>query len=233
MIKSIASSSSGNAHIVDNEILLDCGVKLDTLREHLGNLTQLSGCLCSHSHQDHASAVEDLLDASVEVYMDEATMDEMELDHYRLHVVEPINETYQIGDFTIKGFPLVHDSEGGTGFLLKGNDKKIAYITDTELVKYNFKGLTHIMIEANYSWAIINRKVKEGKVAHARKNRTIANHLSLEDVKNFLSNIDKSKLREIRLLHLSAENANRKEFKSVVEREFGIPVKIPERVLDT
>ena len=230
MIKSIASSSSGNCHVVDNEILLDCGVKLDTLREHLGNLTKLSGCLCSHSHQDHCSAVEDLLDASVEVYMDEATKDEMELDHYRLHTIEPINETYQIGNFKIKGFPLVHDSEGGTGFLLKGNGKKIAYITDTEVVEHSFRGLTHLMIESNYSWQIINRQVQEGEVARVRKNRTIANHLSLEDVISFLSNIDKSKLREIRLLHLSKKNSNRKQFKREIQEATGIPVKVAPRL---
>jgi len=233
MITSIASSSSGNAHIVDNQVLLDCGVQLNALRKHLGNLTKLSGCLVTHSHQDHCSAVEDLLEASVEVYMDQPTMDEMELDHYRLHTIEPINEIYQIGEWRAKGFPLVHDSAGGIGFLLKGNRKKISYITDTERVEYSFKGLTHLLIESNYSWAIINRKVKEGEVARVRKNRTIANHLSLEDVKNFLSNIDKSKLREIRLLHLSKENADRKEFKSEIEREFGIPVKVPKRVLDS
>ena len=231
MIKSIASSSSGNAHIVDNQVLLDCGVKLDTLRKHLGNLTKLSGCLVSHSHQDHCSAVEDLLTAGIEVYMDEPTKEELKLDHHRLHVVEPINETYQVGDFKVKGFPLIHDSAGGIGFLLKGNEKKIAYITDTEVVRYSFKDLTHLMVESNYSWKILRQKVGKGTVSHVRKNRTIENHLSLEDTKNILENIDRSKLREIRLLHLSAENADREKFKQEIEQEFGIPTKVAKRRL--
>ncbi len=177
---------------------------------------------------DHVFAVDDLLNAGVEVYMDQETSEELELDHHRLHIVEQISKTYEIGDFKVKGFPLVHDSAGGTGFLLKGNNKKIAYITDTRIVESSFRGLSHLLIEANYSWQILKRKVKEGVTSRAKKTRVIENHLSLEDVENFLRNIDRSKLREVRLLHLSDDNSNRELFKRRIEEEFGIPTKVAE-----
>ena len=111
--------------------------------------------------------------------------------------------------------------------MAKGN-YKVLYLTDTAYSRYTFKGVTHALIECNYSDTLLKQNLDEGNVHYARKKRTIDNHMSLEDVMDFLHACDLSRLREIHLLHLSDTNSDEKMFKREVQREFGVPVVVAE-----
>jgi len=220
-IKHIASSSEGNAHLVD-DLLLDCGVGMDELRANV-DITDLAGCLLSHRHSDHSMSTEKLLRAGVNVYASRGTFNALGLSHHRANIVES-GQNFHVGDWTVKAFDTVHDCEQPLGFIFAKDNKKGLYLTDSAYSKYRFKGLTHILIECNYAYDIIMDNMKEGRIHPARKDRTIKNHMGLEDVKEFLRASDTSELEEIHLLHLSDVNSDEKRFKREIEELVGVPV---------
>ena len=67
--KSLASSSHGNAYIVEDEqtrILLECGVSHKQLQKLAGfSLSDIKACLVSHEHKDHAKCVDELIKRGV------------------------------------------------------------------------------------------------------------------------------------------------------------------------
>ncbi len=221
-ITHIASSSSGNAHLVD-DLLLDCGVHIDEIRETV-DLTELSGCLLSHLHQDHSKATENLLRAGVTVYCSRGTAASLGIaDHHNVSVVDK-REQFKVGDWAVKVFETVHDSADPLGFLFQRDDFKGIYLTDSAYSRYKFKGLSHVLIECNFAKDILDANIENGRVHPARKNRVIQNHFSLKDVKKFLREIDKSQLKEVHLLHLSDANSDAERFKREIQELVGIPV---------
>jgi phosphoribosyl 1,2-cyclic phosphodiesterase len=108
------------------------------------------------------------------------------------------------------------------GFLLVNQaGEKLLYATDTYYIKYRFRGLTHIMIEANYSLDILRSNVENGTVAPELKNRLLRSHFSLENVKECLKANDLRNVKEIWLLHLSDGNSDAERFKREIQELTG------------
>jgi len=119
------------------------------------------------------------------------------------------------------------DAAEPLAFLLANQDgERLLYATDTYFIRYRFQGLTHILIEANYSLDILKRNVEAGTVDKALKNRILKSHFSLENVKQFLKANDMSKVQEIWLLHLSDGNSDAERFKREVMELTGKPTYI-------
>ena len=96
--------------------------------------------------------------------------------------------------------------------------------TDTFYLRFKFKGLTHIMLECNYSLDILRQNVKDGRVDLHTKNRIIKSHMSLETAKAFLRANDLRRVEQIYLLHLSDQNSHAERFKQEVQGITGRPV---------
>lgn len=226
-IKTIASGSSGNCYLIDDgetRLLIEAGIQFKRIQRALEfNLQGVAACLVSHSHKDHCKAVKDLLKASIDCYMNHATAKALGISsHHRATVVEPL-QRFTVGSWAILPFDTVHDVPN-MGFLLANKaGKKLIYLTDTPYCKYTFNGLTHILVEANYSIAML-RKNKD--LDPEVKKRVIRNHFSLENVKGFLRANDLGKVQEIWLLHLSEQNSCEKRFKEKVQKITGKPTYI-------
>ena len=219
-IKTLASSSKGNCYYVtdgDSPLLLDAGISIKQIRQGIGfGLTSLSGCLVSHLHGDHIKAVPDLLKAGVDVYMSQGTAAVLGK-HHRLHIVEPLKQ-FRLDTWTVLPFPAEHDCEGAVGFLLANRaGEKLLYLTDSYYCRYTFTGLTHIMIECNHAYDILDANVANGSLPVAMKKRLIKSHFSLERVKQFLKANDMSQVREIHLIHLSDGNSDSERFKREIQ----------------
>jgi phosphoribosyl 1,2-cyclic phosphodiesterase len=84
------------------------------------------------------------------------------------------------------------------------------YATDTEYVKYTFKGLTAALIEANYSEEYVNRD--EAKFRHV-----MTGHMSIEtSIECIKANMNDG-LKNIILCHLSKDNSDPLSFKESVK----------------
>lgn len=225
-IKVIASGSSGNAyHITDghSSLLLDAGIPLKKIQEGCGyTATQLSGCLITHAHVDHVKAAKDLARLGVKIYTSQGTIEKAGLSGHRIHRVKAL-EPVSIGTFEVLPFDVEHDAPEPLGFLMRSTvtQEKLLYFTDTYYLRYAFKGLTHIMMEANYDPDEIEANVRSGRVDVHRAKRTIGSHMSIDTAIKTLEGFDLSRLQHVYLLHLSNDNSLADEFKRRVQAVTG------------
>lgn len=220
-IKTIASGSSGNAYLIDDghsQLLLECGIRFKDIQIALDFKTSnLSGVLISHEHKDHTKGLKDVLRAGIDCYMSKGTAKAEGIDHHRIKVVES-KKQFKVGTWTVLPFDVEHDVAEPFGYLVMNEQgEKLLFATDTYYVKYRFTGLTHIMVECNYSMEILNENIDSGRVHGWMKKRLVKSHFSLENVMEFLKANDLSKVQEIHLLHLSDTNSDEKAFKNSVQ----------------
>jgi len=230
-IKSLASSSKGNAyHITDGytPLLLECGLPIKQLQQKLNyRLSDVQGCLITHEHNDHSKAIKDILKLGIDCYMSAGTKEAIGSNHHRL------NEIYHsipfvIGTWKILPFKVFHDAAQPVGYLLANRaGDKLLFATDTYFIRYKFPGLTHIMVECNYSEEILNKNVERGIVPVEMKRRLLRSHFSLENVREFLKVNDLNKVEEIHLLHLSDKNSDQAMFKRDIQGLTGKMVYVP------
>ncbi|MFS0749551.1 MBL fold metallo-hydrolase [Oceanobacillus sp. 1P07AA] len=224
-IQTIASSSKGNCYYISDgstPLLLEAGVKYKEIQKALNfNTKDIAGCLITHEHGDHSKGIKDLLRVGKNVYMSQGTKETLQLENSRIKTVKA-KKQFQIGTWTILPFEVEHDVSEPIGFLLKNKaGDKLLFATDTYYIRYKFKGLTHLLIECNYSIDILNENIATGRVHKGMKKRLIQSHFSLENVKEFLTVNDLSKVQEIHLLHLSDSNSDEARFKREVQELTG------------
>lgn len=183
--------------------------------------SDIAGCLISHEHKDHCKAAEDVMRAGIDIYLSSGTAEELKLNHHRVHHIQS-KQQFKLGTWTILPFDVEHDVSEPLGFLLANKaGEKLLFATDTYFIRYKFKNLTHIAVEANYSLDILNENIATGIVPQIMKKRLLRSHMSLENVKEFLKANDLSKLQEIHLLHLSDNNSDEERFKREVQELTG------------
>ncbi|WP_342512831.1 MBL fold metallo-hydrolase [Sporosarcina sp. FSL K6-1522] len=229
-IRTLATGSTGNCYLIDDgetRLLIELGIQFKRIQRALNYETsKIAACLISHSHKDHCKGVQGALDASMDVYMSEATESEMGIEHNRIRRYEN-KKQFEVGTFTILPFDVKHDVENH-GFLIQSeNGSKLLFATDTYYVKYKFKGLTHLMIECNHSRKILDENTNSGRVHEFLANRIIGSHFSLENLLEFFKANDLSRVQEIHLLHLSDTNSDEEEFKRAVQAATGKLVYVP------
>jgi phosphoribosyl 1,2-cyclic phosphodiesterase len=230
-VTAFGSSSKGNCyHVTDGKtpILLECGIKYKDIQKGLSfQMSGIQGCLISHEHGDHCKSIKDVLKGGIDCYMSRGTSEALSIQHHRIKPVE-VKKQFQIGTWTILPFDVQHDVSEPFGFLLANQEgEKLLFATDTYYIRYKFKGLTHLLVECNYSLDILNENIANGRTPKVMKKRLMKSHFSLENFKEFLAANDLSKLQEIWLLHLSDTNSNADLFKKEVSEITGKPVYIP------
>jgi len=149
--------------------------------------------------------------------MSTGTKEAVELEHHRIKPVEA-HKPFKIGTWLILPFDVEHDVNEPYGFLLINKQgEKLLFVSDSFYCRYKFTGLTHIMIEANFSIDILNENIASGRVHKSMKKRLLRSHFSLENVKEFLKANDLSRVQEIHLLHLSDSNSDAARFKKEIQ----------------
>ena len=138
--------------------------------------------------------------------------------------------TVKIGGFVVTAYKSKHDAAEPCMFLIYHPEMgSMAFATDTYIIPYDFRGLNHYLIEANYSMKIIQDKVTQGLLNIKLAQRIIKSHLSLE---NALKQIkDSNDLENVILIHLSDSNSNAEEFKAEAQKSTGKPVYIADKGL--
>jgi phosphoribosyl 1,2-cyclic phosphodiesterase len=222
----LASSSKANCLMIDDgttRLLLDAGLPFPEIKRRLNFQTSLiAGALVTHSHADHSRAVPAMLKAGIDCYMGKSCAQELGLsEHHRVKLLEELRTT-EIGSWRIIPFGVVHDV-ANLGFVCKSGRDAAVYMADTSYCRYSFKGLTHILIECNYS-----KRTLAPDLEPAVKRRLYRNHFSLENVKKFLQANDLTWVREIHLLHLSSGNSDSALFRAEIEKITGKPTYVAE-----
>ena len=221
-IKTIASGSKGNAHLVTIEsttLLLDAGVTFKEIQEATGYSTSsIYACLVTHRHGDHSKAIPQLIKRGVKVYAPEDVTKK-----YPGVVSISSGSTKAIGDFLVSPFWVPHDVQC-FGWELRTQTETLVYVVDAEYLPFLFHGLTHLMIEANHSREAVMKRAKEGHIPMKLAERIIKSHMSIEAAMTFIKKQDMSRIKEIRLLHLSDDNSDAEDFKRQVQEATGAEV---------
>ncbi|WP_366160617.1 MBL fold metallo-hydrolase [Bacillus infantis] len=230
-ITALASSSKGNCYRVTDghtPLLLECGINYKEIQKGFGfKMSEVAGCLITHEHGDHCKAIKDVTKAGIDCYMSEGTAGAIGISHHRIKTVRA-RQQVSIGTWIILPFDVQHDVSEPLGFLLANQEgEKLLFATDTYYIKYRFQGLTHIMVECNYSMEILNENIAAGRTPAVMKKRLMKSHFSLENVKDFLASNDLRQVQEIWLLHLSDSNSDDHEFKQTIMELTGKVVHIP------
>ena len=183
------------------------------IKKGLGwQLGKVVGCLVSHRHEDHARSLNDFLTCGIRVL---ALADVFDAANPRNRVfckiIEPMHG-YKVGGFKVFVLPVVHDVPC-VGFVIEHQEMgRLLFITDTMMLEYRLPNLNHIMIEANYSDAILQRNIDSGRMPPAMRGRLLGSHMELQTTKEILRTTDLSAANEVILLHLSDGNSNAKGF---------------------
>ena len=230
-ITALASGSKGNCYRVTDghtPLLLECGINYRDIQKGLQfRMSEVAGCLITHEHGDHCKSLKDILKAGIDCYMSGGTAEAIGIKHHRIKTVKN-QKSFTIGTWTILSFDVQHDVSEPYGFLLVNQaGEKVLFATDTYYIKYTFTGLTHILIECNYSLEVLNQNILDGSVPAVMKKRLLQSHFSLENVKEFLKANDLSKVQEIWLLHLSDTNSDEGKFKEEIMALTGRRVYVP------
>ena len=202
-LKCLASGSSGNCYLLSAEsetLILDCGIPIMEIKKGLDfDLSNVVGCVVTHSHKDHSQSVEDLKKTGIPAW-------------------EPYNDIIRLrkfGGFSVQAFQVPHDNTDCLGFYIKVDGQKMLYMTDFEYVPFSFRtiGIQHLLIECNYQ----NKYVD--KLAINRKH-VLRGHAELETTIGIIrDNIDS--LRNVILCHLSENNSDPYECVAGVQKAVG------------
>lgn len=209
-LKCIATGSSGNCYTLTSNsgetIILDCGIPIKEIKKGLDwNIRNVVGCIVSHTHSDHSKSVKDLGDMGIPVCKPyEALL---------------MNQFLANSYFTVRTFDLTtvdgrwtHTNADGIecpcyGFLITHPEMgRMVYATDTELIKWRFKGINHILLGVNYDKDLIDNEDS------AKVNHVYRGHMSIDTACDFVKANNSKDLQNVIMCHLSKNNADKNLF---------------------
>ena len=180
----------------------------------------------SHPPLDHSKSLNDFKSMGIPVFTPYTNPNK-----YR--------DAMKYGGFMIQAFALTtidnhwtHTNADGTecpcyGFLIAHKEMgKLLYITDTELIKWRFKGINHILLGVNYDKDLVDTD-------NPKANHVFRGHLSIDTACDFVKANDSDSLQNVIMCHLSSENADRDSFiKKMKKVACGANVCVAERGLE-
>lgn len=213
-LKVLGSGSSGNCYILESHteaLVIEAGLPFREVKKALDfDIRKIAGVVVSHCHLDHANYVAEYEKAGIPVFKPYESETERQVRTY--------------GGFVIKSFPLVHDVPCCGFYLFHEGIGSLVYASDTEYIKYRFKGLNHILVEANYSKKLVS-DIPE------KRRHVLTGHMEIETTCKFLEKNRSPELRNVILLHLSGESADSMDFKVKAEKVAKCPVYVAEKGL--
>ncbi|MDD3417568.1 MAG: MBL fold metallo-hydrolase [Lachnospiraceae bacterium] len=229
-LKVVASSSEGNCYILESDtqaLIIECGKSYKDVMKALNfNVSKIVGCIVTHEHGDHAKYYHEFIRAGIDVYSTDGTRESLKeingeltkpfsrLSDYRLPSGEnvPRYETFNIGGFTITPFQTIHEVAEPCGFIIEHEEMgELLFATDTEYIGFNFKGLNHILCEANYDKQILERGVENFE-------HVLRGHMEIGTTERFIKQNATHELMNVVLIHLSQSNASENKFVDIIQR---------------
>ena len=203
-LKVINSSSSGNCYILtcnNEKLILDCGLPIKVIKQGLDfDLQGIQAVLVGRKHLDHSLSANDFKKMGFEVWM--PYLDEIK------------TQKKKFGNFNVSCFDLtdlqgnwMHTNADGTecpcyGFLIEHSELgRMLYITDTELIKWKFRDINHILLGVNYDKDLLNNENQ------SKRNHVYRGHLSIDTACEFVK-CNSDSLETVIMCHLSDSNSD-------------------------
>lgn len=202
VLKVLNSGSTGNCYILESDteaLIIEAGVPFKEVKIALGfNVRKIVGVLVSHEHKDHSKYIAEYENSGIMCLYGNIHKQNRVVENRGIHAI-------RYGNFAIKPFELVHDVECYGFYITHLDIGSLIYASDTEYIKYRFKNINHILVEANYSDNLINNEA-------VNREHVLRGHMSLQTTLDFISTNNNPALRNVVLLHLSDKNADSAQF---------------------
>lgn len=193
----ISTGSNGNCIIVNDYLMLDCGLSYSKIKKYLDKIKVI---FCCHEHQDHLKKTTIKKVAyekpNIKFIVGNFLVNELvELGVNKKNIITfDIGKWYDIGVFKTKMDYLFHDVPNNCLHIEFKNGEKLFYATDTSSIDHiQAKNYTLYLIEANYDTDDeLRKKIKEYKEQgkYCYYERVLNSHLSQLQAINWL---DKNK----------------------------------------
>jgi len=223
------SSSSGSLYTVTarsgRRLLLECGVTWPKLQKALDyDLASIDGCLLSHEHKDHSKAVRDVLRAGISVTTGHGTFDALGLDVERNVGVVGNQARAWVGEFDVYAFEVNHDAAEPLGFVIMADSEYLLFATDTSHIRQRFLIPCDIIaIECSYDQDVLKERVDADDINETLAKRLLTSHMSKQNAIHYIADFcNRSKCREIHLIHMSRDNIDAEKARQEVEDRFFI-----------
>ena len=208
-LKCIETGSSGNCYTLTSNrgetLILDCGMPVKAIKEALNwNIMGIQGAVCTHCHSDHSLSLAELRNIGIDVFYPS---------------VDPNVGVVNFGNFRVQSFDLTtldgrwtHTNADGSecpccGFLITHKEMgRMLYITDTNLIKWRFKNINHILLGVNYDKDLIDNEDS------AKVNHVYRGHMSIDTACDFVKANNSKDLQNVIMCHLSKNNADKDLF---------------------
>ena len=206
-LKCIATGSTGNCYNLTSDsgetLILDCGIPIKEIKKGLDwNIRNVVGCIVSHAHSDHSKSVKDFEAMGIPVFTPYISLKPMRMG--KEFKIQAFDLTTVDGRWT-------HTNADGSecpcyGFLITHPDMgRMIYATDTELIKWRFKNVNHILLGVNYDPELLSGD-------DAKKNHVVRGHMSIATAYEYVKANASDQLQNVIMCHLSAENADKDSF---------------------
>lgn len=225
-------STKGNCYALQSStgeiVLLDCGCNYKKILRGIDyQISNVSGVLLTHGHGDHTEAFKDIMDAGIQIYTNDETMEHLKIITGEL--MKSVLERYpfRVGSFTVIPFELPHttyDKEAkmlipcpNYGYLVQHEEMgKLLYMTDFEFCNYSFRRMQveHLVIECNYCEELVDNT--EANYSHRLKG-----HCSLSTCKQFIKQNRTESLRTVTLVHLSGQASDARKIQQEIQKVAG------------
>ena len=213
----ISSSSKGNCTIVEDFLMLDCGVSYSKIKPYLNKIKVI---FISHHHRDHLlpSTIKKIAYNYPTIKFITGSIDVVDIliknnvSKKNAYLIQYVQDWYCLGSLICSIEHLYHDVENyALKFIING--KKGIYIVDTENVdNIEAEDYDLFLIESNYNEELLNKHIQECEDANMLYylQRAKKTHLSDKKCNSFLiENMGSSS--EYCYLHQSSYNYEEKE----------------------
>ena len=213
----LASGSKGNAIYISDgftDILVDAGLSAIEIKRRLKsrglNPKDLNAIVVTHEHSDHIQAVSVLSrQLKLPIYISRK-IEKKVTGRNSLYEIRTFNSgsTFQINNLAIHPFAVSHDAADPVGFIIGQNGSRIGVATDlgtvTTQVKENLKHCHLLILEANHDPDMLINGPYPWYLK--RRIQSSSGHLSNEQSKHLLTELQHEGLEHVILAHLSQTN---------------------------
>ena len=139
--------------------------------------------------------------------------------------LEPMKK-YHFGDFIVIPLRVVHgDCPNFAYHITLPDGQTLLFATDLERWNYNYKSITHLAIECNYSDDIRVDAMLNGAELRAQSR----NHMEIGETIATINRLKSPELQSVVLLHLSDSLSDAEGFKKRIFSECGVNAEVAEK----
>ena len=231
----LGSGSSGNCYILDNgkeALVIEAGLPIGEVKQALDwKVNRIAGVVVSHCHGDHAGHLSEFLENGIKAFIPtEMIKDDKDISTVSLRPLEP-KKTAFAGEFAILPLRAYHDVSCLAYVINHKDIGRLLFVTDTMMFPYSFKGLNHIMIEANYDDKVLLENIYAGLTPPVQRDRLMHTHFEISQTIAAVKQQDLSEVAEIVLMHLSDSNSSSNDFAERMASATGVPTYIARKGL--